>query len=62
MASAIVIFGFSSLRYPQYFALILVPMYAWFWTESRNWRLGARGRALLIRWRVSPESARSSAG
>jgi hypothetical protein len=48
MASAVVIFGFSSLRYPQYFALILVPMYAWFWTESRNWRLGARGRALLV--------------
>jgi 4-amino-4-deoxy-L-arabinose transferase-like glycosyltransferase len=48
MASAIVIFGFSSLRYPQYFALILVPMYAWFWTEARHWRLRPRSRALLI--------------
>jgi 4-amino-4-deoxy-L-arabinose transferase-like glycosyltransferase len=48
MASAIVIFGFSSLRYPQYFALILVPMYAWFWTETRNWRLRVRGRTILI--------------
>jgi 4-amino-4-deoxy-L-arabinose transferase-like glycosyltransferase len=48
MASAIVIFGFSSLRYPQYFALILVPMYAWFWTETRNWRLRARGRTILL--------------
>jgi 4-amino-4-deoxy-L-arabinose transferase-like glycosyltransferase len=48
MASALVIFGFSSLRYPQYFALILVPMYAWFWTETRHWRLRPRGRALLI--------------
>lgn len=48
MASAIVIFGFSSLRYPQYFALILVPMYAWFWTEARNWRLRARGRTILL--------------
>ena len=48
MASAIVIFGFSSLRYPQYFALILVPMYAWFWTETRHWRLPARGRTMLL--------------
>jgi hypothetical protein len=48
MASAIVIFGFSSLRYPQYFALILVPMYAWFWTETRHWRLRARGRTVLL--------------
>jgi 4-amino-4-deoxy-L-arabinose transferase-like glycosyltransferase len=47
MAAALVIFGFSSLRYPQYFALILVPMYAWFWTETRTWRLRSRGRALL---------------
>jgi 4-amino-4-deoxy-L-arabinose transferase-like glycosyltransferase len=42
MASAIVIFGFSSLRYPQYFALILVPMYAFFWTEARQWDWGRR--------------------
>jgi hypothetical protein len=48
MASAIVIFGFSTLRYPQYFALVLVPMYAWFWTETRHWRLRRRGRAVLL--------------
>jgi 4-amino-4-deoxy-L-arabinose transferase-like glycosyltransferase len=48
MASAIVIFGFSSLRYPQYFALILVPMYAWFWTETRNWRLRPLSRNVLV--------------
>jgi 4-amino-4-deoxy-L-arabinose transferase-like glycosyltransferase len=48
MASAIVIFGSSSLRYPQYFALILVPMYAWFWTETRYWRLKLRGRTILL--------------
>ena len=48
MASAIVIFGFSSLRYPQYFALILVPMYAWFWTETRHWRLRLRSRNVLL--------------
>jgi 4-amino-4-deoxy-L-arabinose transferase-like glycosyltransferase len=48
MASAIVIFGFSSLRYPQYFALVLVPMYAWFWTESARWQLRGRARSALI--------------
>jgi 4-amino-4-deoxy-L-arabinose transferase-like glycosyltransferase len=48
MASALVIFGFSSLRYPQYFALILVPMYAWFWTETRHWRLRRSGRTVLL--------------
>jgi 4-amino-4-deoxy-L-arabinose transferase-like glycosyltransferase len=48
MASAIVIFGFSTLRYPQYFALILVPMYAWFWTETRHWQLRPRGRNALL--------------
>jgi 4-amino-4-deoxy-L-arabinose transferase-like glycosyltransferase len=48
MASAIVIFGFSSLRYPQYFALILVPMYAWFWTETTNWQLRPLGRNVLV--------------
>src|SRR3984957_1458726 len=48
MASAIVIFGFSSLRYPQYFTLILVPMYAWFWTETKNWRLPPLSRNVLV--------------
>jgi len=48
MASAVVIFGFSSLHYPQYFALILVPMYAWFWTEAMNWRLRPRVLAALL--------------
>jgi 4-amino-4-deoxy-L-arabinose transferase-like glycosyltransferase len=48
MAAALVIFGFSSLRYPQYFALILVPMYAWFWTEARHWRLRRWGRVVLL--------------
>jgi 4-amino-4-deoxy-L-arabinose transferase-like glycosyltransferase len=48
MAAAIVIFGFSALRYPQYFALILVPAYAWFWTEAQRWRLRPALRAALI--------------
>jgi hypothetical protein len=48
MASAILIFGFSSLRYPQYFALVLVPMYAWFWTEASRWRIRPRLPAMLL--------------
>ena len=48
MAAAVVIFGSSSLRFPQYFALILVPSYAWFWTEARHWRLRPMLRAALI--------------
>ena len=38
MLSGLVVFGVSSLKFPQYFALILVPMYAWFWTEVYHWR------------------------
>jgi 4-amino-4-deoxy-L-arabinose transferase-like glycosyltransferase len=48
MAAGLVIFGSSSLRFPQYFALILVPVYAWFWTEARHWRLRPALRAALI--------------
>ncbi|HET7017908.1 MAG TPA: glycosyltransferase family 39 protein [Streptosporangiaceae bacterium] len=33
MASGVVIFGFSSLKFPQYFALILIPSYLFLWTE-----------------------------
>jgi 4-amino-4-deoxy-L-arabinose transferase-like glycosyltransferase len=32
-AAAIIVFGISTLRYQQYFALILVPMYCFLWTE-----------------------------
>jgi len=31
-AAGVVTFGLSSLRFPQYFALILVPLYLLFWT------------------------------
>ncbi len=33
MAAGVVIFGFSSLKFPQYFALILIPAYCYLWTE-----------------------------
>ena len=34
MAAGVVVFGLSSLRFPQYFALILIPAYCFFWSES----------------------------
>jgi 4-amino-4-deoxy-L-arabinose transferase-like glycosyltransferase len=36
-AAGVVIFGFSSLKFPQYFALILIPGYCYFWTEMQRW-------------------------
>jgi 4-amino-4-deoxy-L-arabinose transferase-like glycosyltransferase len=45
MAAGVVIFGFSSLRYPQYFALILLPAYGFFWTEVYRWRWDVRALA-----------------
>ncbi|HWF81992.1 MAG TPA: glycosyltransferase family 39 protein [Streptosporangiaceae bacterium] len=37
MAAGVAIFGFSSLKFPQYFALILVPAYCYLWTEVARW-------------------------
>jgi 4-amino-4-deoxy-L-arabinose transferase-like glycosyltransferase len=41
MASGVVIFGFSSLKFPQYFALILIPSYLFLWTEVARWDLSS---------------------
>jgi 4-amino-4-deoxy-L-arabinose transferase-like glycosyltransferase len=38
-AAGVVVFGVSSLKFPQYFSLILIPGYCYLWTEFRNWRL-----------------------
>jgi 4-amino-4-deoxy-L-arabinose transferase-like glycosyltransferase len=37
LATAIVVFGVSSLKYPQYFAVILIPAYCFIWTEVARW-------------------------
>jgi 4-amino-4-deoxy-L-arabinose transferase-like glycosyltransferase len=37
LVTGIVVFGFSSLKFPQYFALILIPAYCFFWTEVTRW-------------------------
>jgi len=41
----VVAFSFSSLRYPQYFALVLLPLYCLWWTELWRWK---RGRAVKV--------------
>src|SRR5580658_9045150 len=37
MAAGVVVFGFSSLKFPQYFAMILIPAYCFLWTELARW-------------------------
>jgi 4-amino-4-deoxy-L-arabinose transferase-like glycosyltransferase len=37
LVTGIVVFGLSSLKFPQYFALILVPAYCFLWTEVARW-------------------------
>ena len=34
-----VVFGLSSLKFPQYFVLILLPAYCYLWTELARWEL-----------------------
>jgi len=37
LVTGIVVFGVSSLKYPQYFAVILIPAYCFIWTEVARW-------------------------
>jgi 4-amino-4-deoxy-L-arabinose transferase-like glycosyltransferase len=37
LVTGIVVFGASSLKYPQYFAVILIPAYCFIWTEVARW-------------------------
>lgn len=50
LVTGLVVFGVSSLKFPQYFALILVPAYCYFWTElaRRNWRPVAKRVAVVV--------------
>jgi 4-amino-4-deoxy-L-arabinose transferase-like glycosyltransferase len=60
-AAGVVTFGLSSLRFPQYFALILVPLYLLFWTTLserltpalRYAALGAACAAGISSWMLS---------
>jgi 4-amino-4-deoxy-L-arabinose transferase-like glycosyltransferase/GT2 family glycosyltransferase len=51
--AGVVVFGLSSLKFPQYFALVLLPMYCFLWTELGRWdwqlaprRIAAAGLAV----------------
>ena len=48
LVTGIVVFGFSSLKFPQYFALILIPAYCFLWTEVTrwNWRSAWKGTVM----------------
>ena len=46
-AAGIVTFGFSNLRFPQYFALILLPLYLLCWTTVWNWERSTVVKMLL---------------
>jgi 4-amino-4-deoxy-L-arabinose transferase-like glycosyltransferase len=37
LATGVVVFGSSSLKFPQYFVLILVPAYCYLWIELARW-------------------------
>jgi 4-amino-4-deoxy-L-arabinose transferase-like glycosyltransferase/glycosyltransferase involved in cell wall biosynthesis/putative flippase GtrA len=45
--SQMIVFGISSLRFQQYFALILIPMYCYVWTEAAMF-FRARGRGMAV--------------
>jgi 4-amino-4-deoxy-L-arabinose transferase-like glycosyltransferase len=46
--AGIVVFGVSQLHFPQYFALMLIPVYCFLWTElAQNARALRSGRAII---------------
>lgn len=47
LVAGAVVFGASALKFPQYFALILIPAYCFFWTELAGWEWRRAGRAAL---------------
>jgi 4-amino-4-deoxy-L-arabinose transferase-like glycosyltransferase len=40
LVTAVVVFGVSSLKFPQYFVLVLLPAYCYLWTELARWQRG----------------------
>jgi 4-amino-4-deoxy-L-arabinose transferase-like glycosyltransferase len=47
-AAGVVVFGESTLKYPQYITLVLVPLYACFWSEARHWNWHRLARGSLV--------------
>jgi 4-amino-4-deoxy-L-arabinose transferase-like glycosyltransferase len=46
--TGVVVFGFSSLKFPQYFALILLPGYCYFWTEIAHWNWSRLAKQIAV--------------
>jgi 4-amino-4-deoxy-L-arabinose transferase-like glycosyltransferase/GT2 family glycosyltransferase len=46
--AGVVVFGFSSLRYQQYFALVLVPLYCVWWSTIWDWKRGPTVKVLAV--------------
>lgn len=46
LVTGVVVFGLSSLKFPQYFVLILLPAYCYLWTEVASWDIRALWRTL----------------
>jgi 4-amino-4-deoxy-L-arabinose transferase-like glycosyltransferase len=44
LVTGLVVFGLSSLKFPQYFVLVLLPAYCYLWTELARWQRGRRWR------------------
>lgn len=47
LVTGIVVFGSSSLKFPQYFVLILLPAYCYLWTELARWEWNRGWQTLL---------------
>lgn len=48
LAAGAVVFGLSTLRFQQYFALFLVPMYCFLWIEFWQWDWSRRLKAVAV--------------
>ena len=50
LVTGMIVFGSSSLKFPQYFALILIPGYCYLWTEAgrRDWRSTSKNVAMGV--------------
>lgn len=48
LVSGVVVFGLSSLKFPQYFVLLLVPAYSFLWTEVTRWDWRTAWKAVAV--------------
>jgi 4-amino-4-deoxy-L-arabinose transferase-like glycosyltransferase len=48
LVTGVIVFGVSSLKFPQYFALVLVPGYCYLWTEVARWDWSARWKNVAM--------------